>query len=114
VEKGSYQIGQGAAQRNGENSFSSYANLFKGPAFEETLTMDIIEDTEEAFEIKVTECLAYEICKAEKCDGELGNACICHGDYAMAEGYNPKIKLIRDKTLMQGHGFCNHRYILEP
>jgi hypothetical protein len=27
------------------------------------------------------------------------------------KGFNPKIKLVRDKTLMQGHEYCNHRYI---
>jgi len=36
---------------------------------------------------------------------------VCHGDYAWAEGFNPDIKLVRDKTLMQGDSICNHRYV---
>ncbi len=43
--------------------------------------------------------------------GDIGWASVCFGDYAWAEGFNPKIKLVRDKTLMQGHDICNHRYI---
>jgi hypothetical protein len=43
--------------------------------------------------------------------GDIGYAMVCWGDYAWAEGFNPKIKLVRDKTLMEGHDRCNHRYI---
>jgi len=113
VSKGSYTTGQRGSKATGKKSLTSFSSYFKGPVFLDTLTMEIVEDTDKIFEINVTECLAYEICKTEKADGELGNACICHGDYAMAEGYNPKMKLFRDKTLMQGHGYCNHRYVLE-
>ena len=104
-------FGQNSAKQNGDNSFASYIKMFKDPRMLDTLTMEIIEDTDKNFEIKVTECLSYEIYKAEKFDGEFGNACVCHGDYAWAEGHNPQIKLVRDKTLMQGHGYCNHKYI---
>jgi hypothetical protein len=43
--------------------------------------------------------------------GDLGNAAICHGDYAFARSFNPGIEMVRDKTLMQGHAYCNHRYL---
>ena len=39
-----------------------------------------------------------------------GYATVCFADFALPEGFNPKIKLVRDKTLMQGHDCCNHRY----
>jgi hypothetical protein len=45
--------------------------------------------------------------------GDLGFAAICYGDYNMATGFNPKVRMVRDKTLMQGHAYCNHRYLLE-
>jgi hypothetical protein len=32
-------------------------------------------------------------------------------DFGLPVGLNPKFKLIRTKTLMQGHDCCNHRYI---
>ena len=79
----------------------------------ETLSMEVIEDSETVFEVRITECLSHEVYKEAGCDGKLGYACVCHGDHGYARGYNPKIKLIRDKTLMEGDDHCNHRYVLE-
>jgi len=40
---------------------------------------------------------------------DIGYAVICHGDYAYCQGFNPKIRLIRTKTLMQGDDCCEFR-----
>ena len=72
--------------------------------------MEIVEDTEKAFELKITECIWASTFLNAKA-GDIGYASVCFGDYAWAEGFNPKIKMIRDKTLMQGHELCNHRYV---
>jgi hypothetical protein len=34
-------------------------------------------------------------------------------DYAVARGLNPRLKLIRTKTLMQGDAECSLRYVME-
>lgn len=36
---------------------------------------------------------------------------MCFGDFAFAKAFNPNIEMVRDKTLMQGHACCNHRYL---
>jgi hypothetical protein len=104
--------GKRQAKQMRTDSFKAYVGQFKGPHYEQSLTMDIVEDTDTAFEIKVTECLWAKTFLDMKA-GDIGHAFVCFGDYAWAEGFNPKIKLVRDKTLMQGHGYCNHRYILQ-
>lgn len=76
------------------------------------LTFDIIENTETAFEVNITECLWAKTFK-EANAADIGYAMICHSDFAMAPAFNPKLKLIRSKTLMQGHDCCNHRYVME-
>lgn len=77
-----------------------------------TITSAIIEDTDKAFEVNITECLwAKTFHDLDAAD--IGYAFICHGDFAMARVNNPKIGLIRSKTLMQGHDCCNHRYVWE-
>jgi hypothetical protein len=106
------QAGQNQAKNSPDTSFQTYIKTFKNPIYDKTLTMAIIEDTDKAFELKVTECL-WAATFLEAKAGEIGYAAVCYGDYAWAEGFNPKIKLIRDKTLMQGHDCCNHRYIWE-
>jgi len=102
--------GQRHAERSPDNSFQSYVNTFRSPMYEPTLSMEIVEETEKAFEVKVTECIWSETFLAEGA-GDIGHALVCYGDYAWAEGFNPKIEMVRDKTLMQGHACCNHRYL---
>ena len=102
-------LGKQQASRMPDNSFGTYVGQFRS-GFDNTLTMEIVEDTETAFELKVTECIWADTFLRAKA-GDIGYAWVCWGDYAWAEAFNPKIKLVRDKTLMQGHDRCNHRYI---
>jgi len=102
--------GKGYAKRSPDTSFRTFSNIFKNPRMQATLTMEIIEDTDTVFEVKVTECLVGDTFLRSKA-GEIGNATVCIGDYTFAEGFNPKIKMIRDKTLTLGHAYCNHRYV---
>jgi len=97
-------------ERLGNSDFKSYITIFGDPRMLASLTMEIIEDTDTAFEIRVTDCLSAESFLPSKA-GDIGYAAVCWGDYNWASDFNPKIKLIRDKTLMQGHDCCNHRYI---
>lgn len=104
------KVGQNHAKSSPDNSFRTYVNTFKSPGYKDTLTIEIVEDTEKAFELKITECIwATTFLQAKA--GDIGYASVCFGDYAWAEGFNPKIKMVRDKTLMQGKDCCNHRYI---
>ena len=109
-----------AAQQNAQNLAKSLPkNDFKAFTawsrdldrfWQHALTFSIVEDTDKAFEIKVTECLWAKTFRGMKA-GDIGYAAICHGDYGYAEGFNPKIKMIRTKTLMQGHDCCDHRWV---
>ena len=95
------------------NDLQSYVSQFKHQElYKKAMTFEIVEDTETVFEMKVSECLSASTFLA-KGAGDIGHALICWGDFAWAKGFNPKIKLIRDKTLMQGHHCCNHRYVWE-
>jgi hypothetical protein len=78
--------------------------------WQHVLTLKVVEDTPQAFEIKVTECLWAKTVRGKKGE-DIGYATICHWDFAFAEGYSPKLRMVRDKTLMQGDAFCNHRWI---
>lgn len=108
------ELGKMFAKQSGGNDFAILKKLFRpdSPNFKNILTMTITEDTASVHEIKVTECIfASTFLEADA--GDMGFATICYGDYNMASGFNPKVKMVRDKTLMQGHAYCNHRYLLE-
>ena len=103
--------GRKQAQNSKDLSLKSYTRMFANPKdWEGLLKMEIVQDTETAFELKITECIQASVfIDADAAD--IGYANICWGDYAWAEGFNPKIKLVRDKTLMQGYPCCNHKYV---
>ncbi len=103
--------GQKQAQNSKDRSLKSYTRMFADPkSWEPLLNLEVVEDTETAFELKVSECIIAAVFRDANA-ADIGYANVCWGDYAWAEGFNPKIKLVRDKTLMQGADYCNHRYI---
>jgi hypothetical protein len=105
------KIGRDHANDSPDNSFKTYVNTFRPPRFRAQLTHEVVVDTDTVFELKVTECLtSVTFRQADAAD--IGYAYVCFGDYTWAESFNPKIKMVRDKTLMQGDDCCNHRYIL--
>ncbi len=79
---------------------------------EHVLTTEVVESSDSRHQIKITECLwAKTFRHADAAD--IGYATICYPDFAMAEGYNPKLKLLRTKTLMQGDDCCDHCWVMK-
>ncbi len=80
--------------------------------FQHVLVYDKVRDEPAVVEVRVTQCLWAKTFRAAGA-ADIGYACICHPDFAAASGWNPKLKLIRTKTLMQGDEYCNHRFVME-
>ncbi len=76
------------------------------------LTLQWIEKAERTAEIRVTECLWAATFRAAGA-GDIGYACCCHPDFAVATAFNPKMRMLRTKTLMQRHDCCNHRWVVD-
>ena len=103
-----------SAKKAGKNDLATYTQDLRKPDryWQNVLTFEIIEDTPQAFEVKVTECL-WAKTYLDAGAAALGYILSCYGDYGSAEGFNPKMRMIRTKTLMQGNDCCNHRYVIE-
>ena len=110
AEKKGIRRGQNQLQKSRDNSFASFVKFLDSPLFENTLSFEYTEKSDHVCEIKVTECLWAEVFKKAGA-GDLGYASVCFGDYSHCQNFNPKIKMVRDKTLMQGDAYCNHRYV---
>lgn len=82
------------------------------PLYRAALQNETLQDSAEALEYKVHACLWARMFVEAKA-GDLGDACICAADFAIASAFNPRLKLERDKTLMQGHDCCHFRYRME-
>jgi hypothetical protein len=70
-----------------------------------------IEKKPERYEFDVTRCRYAEMYH-EIGYGDLGAILSCARDFAFGEGFNPKINLRRDHTIMGGDGVCDFRYDL--
>lgn len=76
------------------------------------LDFEYVEFTDKVCEFKVKNCLWAKTFRSKDA-GDFGYACVCHGDFSGATAFNPKLRMERTKTLMQGHDCCDHRYIWE-
>ncbi len=96
------------------NDLNTFAEQMRrpDPLYRNALVYEIVEDTEKAFEVRITECLWAKTFRKSGAS-DIGYACICHPDFAYAETFNPHMRMIRTRTLMQGHDSCNHRWVME-
>lgn len=96
------------ADEKKDNSIESLINTLWTPlpdqGFEYTL-----EKKDGGFQILCTKC-PFDKLKKEVNNREWIFELICMGDYYIVEGFNPAIEFKRDKTLVEGHEYCNHFY----
>jgi len=98
--------------KNSDPNFSFTQWIKGGSIFQNMMTREIIERSEKAYEIKVSECLWAKIFQ-ERNAADIGYATVCYSDFSAAKAAHPNITLERTKTIMQGHGYCNHRWMWE-
>jgi hypothetical protein len=80
--------------------------------FKNCLENEFVEFSDKIVQMRVTKCLWAKTFMSKEA-GEFGYASVCHGDFTAAKAFNPKLKMERTKTLMEGHDCCNHRYTWE-
>ncbi len=78
-------------------------------ARDDALDYDVIEQSQDSFEMNVKRCRYAEFYK-ELGEPELGFLLVCSADFPIAEGLGPDIELTRTQTIMQGATFCDFRY----
>ncbi len=105
------RIGERQARDFPDTAFGTFVNQYRPPRYSDVLTHEVVEDTEKAFGLRVTECVWAQVFREADLGGEIGHAAICNMDYHWPTAFNPTIKMERTKTLMQGHDQCNHRYV---
>ncbi len=79
---------------------------------DDAVTADLLEFTPEKLSMNTTRCRYVEMYR-ELGMPELGFALSCARDFAMVQGFNPKIELRRTQTLMEGADHCDFRFSLE-
>lgn len=110
-------VAQGAqtgAQSVPSNDLAAFTAALRDPNhfWRHVLTYDVVQDTDTAFEIHVTECLWAKTFR-EAGAADIGYATICQPDFAACQAFNPRIRMVRTQTLMQGDDCCDHCWIWE-
>jgi hypothetical protein len=99
----------------GKNDLSVFKEDYSPttPGISDMLTIAVTEDTQEAYGIKITECLWAEVFRQAGA-ADFGYAAVCYGDVPFAHFVNPHIDLDLEGTIMEGKPFCMLRYVLRP
>jgi hypothetical protein len=94
----------------GKNDLSVIKEIFspENPNFSGTLTMQVLESTENTYVVDVTECLLAQVFRQADA-ADYGSAYLCC-DVLFTQLINPDIALDLGKTLMDGSPSCLHRW----
>jgi hypothetical protein len=95
--------------KNEANLGEAISSAFRTYARDEALDYQVIEESQDAFGLDVTRCRYAEFYK-ELGEPELGFLLVCTADFAVADGFDPDIKLTRTQTIMQGAPHCDFRF----
>jgi len=104
-------MGHRLAEKDGETSLTSFANVL--PLWQEggALEIEYKEQSNDTLAFDVTRCRyaeMYQEIGAEK----LGAALSCNRDGALCEGYDSRITMDREETIMAGQPRCTFRFRL--
>ncbi len=102
--------GREFAEKNGGpgglRGFLSFQHLWDADGALET---EVAHSTEDEYVYRVTRCRYAEMYR-EMGLAEIGFELSCNRDATFATGYDPRIRLRRTQTIMQGADYCDFHY----
>lgn len=101
-----------AARTPGGTNLRTFQDLQDLWTQDDALVIDVVKATDTEFHYTVRRC-RYAESYREMGLGDIGHLLSCNRDGVFCQGYDPRIKLSRTKTLMQGDECCNFEYRLE-
>jgi hypothetical protein len=98
-----------AAQVPGGPSIESFAAIQPLWTKGDALRIEPLHQDAERLEFNVTRCRYAEMYRAMGL-GEIGHLLSCNRDGTFIEGFDPRIRMERTQTIMQGASHCDFRY----
>ena len=114
IRKAAIAEGKAFAARapEGKPTLADFMKLFELWTQNGSLEIDVLEATDTRFDYNVTRCRYAETYKQMGL-GKIGHLLSCNRDGAFCEGYDPRLKLERKQTIMEGAPCCTFRYQLQ-
>jgi fumarate reductase iron-sulfur subunit len=112
IETLARQSGEGLRVMSGGNTMDHLQKIW--PVFGQggALEFEMLPSTPTTGGLNVTRCRYAEMYRKHGLQ-KFGFLLSCGRDFAMIEGFNPKIRLTRTQTIMEGAPFCDFRFTLE-
>ncbi|RDJ11247.1 L-2-amino-thiazoline-4-carboxylic acid hydrolase [Rhizobium grahamii] len=101
-----------ASREKSGTSLRSFAELQSLWTKDDALVVDILNSTETKFDYDVHRCRYAETYKAMGL-AKIGHLLSCNRDAVFCQGYDPRIRLQRTQTIMEGASHCDFRYSME-
>lgn len=111
-EEEAFRRGVDTAERLGGNGIDELAHDVDGWGVGGTWEMEVLERTPSTYSFDVTRCPYHEQYRELGLE-KLGVALSCCRDHPFARGFNPRLRLVRTRTLMEGADRCDFRYTLD-
>jgi hypothetical protein len=106
------QAAEMAARVGGKTSLQTFIDRQELWTRGGALERDIVEQSGTRYRFNVTRCKYAEMYR-DMGLGEIGHLLSCQRDGTFCEGYDPRIKLKRTQTIMQGASHCDFDYTFE-
>lgn len=101
-----------AAAAGGNTSLRTFQDLQVLWTKDDALEIEVLEATDKTFDYNVHRCRYAETYR-EMGLGDIGHLLSCNRDAVFCQGYDPRIRMKRTQTLMQGASHCDFRYTFE-
>jgi len=112
IEKLALESGVQAAQMAGGDSLAHFAKAMEAWSAGGAYVQEVLRLDETHYDFDVKRCRYAEMYK-ELGLTDLGLILSCGRDFAMIEGFNPRMKLTRTETIMEGCDRCDFRVTLD-
>lgn len=112
LEKWGMEIGGLISSMVPGNPVEKIAIITPQYATDNALDFEVLNQTSEEFEYRVTRCEYAEYYKGLG-EHELGYQFVCSHDFSIAFGISPDLGLVRENTIMQGDQHCHFCYKLK-
>ncbi len=114
IVKNAVEQGQAYAEaQTGPTSLLTFHELLAQWKAGGALEVEMLHESAEKIDYNITRCRFAEMYR-EMGLAEIGHILSCGRDGTFCTGYNPKIKLERTQTIMQGAEHCDFRYAYDP
>ena len=113
IESLAREAGRQTAEKFGGDTLHDLARVAREMwSQENALEIEFLNETDKELSFNVRRCRYAETYQAMGI-GDLGFCLSCSRDAEFAKGFNPKIRMQRTQTIMQGAPYCDFRFILD-